>query len=126
MEPEQSENPEAATIGLAFARALVNGQFDIAYEMLAPSLRNKCQPEDLKSDYEQMTSYWDAPADHVEVTSVGETSDDWPEKDEKDSGWVFVAIDSNSGSWAWLEAADVRVVDVSGRKLIAEIVWGRP
>ena len=72
MEPEQSDNPEAATIGLAFARALVNGQFDIAYGMLAPSLRNKCQPEDLKSDYEQMTSYWDAPADHVEVTSVGE------------------------------------------------------
>jgi len=126
MEPNESENPEVAKIGLAFARALANGQFDIAYEMLAPSLRNKCQPKDLKSDYEQMTSYWDAPADHVEFKSVGESFDDWPEKGEKDLGWAFVAIASHSESGAFLEAVNVRVVDVSGRRLIAEIVWGRP
>lgn len=126
MELDESENPEAARIGLAFARALANGQFDVAHEMLAPSLRDKCQPKDLRSDYEQMTSYWDAPANHVEVSSAGESFDDWPEKDERDLGWAFVAIDSLTDEGCWLEAVWVRIVDVSGRRLIAEIVWGRP
>jgi hypothetical protein len=62
------ENPEVARIGLAFAHALAQGRYDAAYELLAPSLRDDLQPHDLKAHYDQMTSYWTAPADKVEVS----------------------------------------------------------
>jgi len=124
MEPTESENPEVANVGLMFARALTKGHFEAAFRMLAPSLRDDCQPEDLKALYEQMTSYWTAPADHVELSNV---VGDWPGKEEGDAGWAFVSVDSLSGQGgACLEQVCVRVVELSGQKLIAQIEWGRP
>src|SRR5690348_16802445 len=119
-----TEDFRAAEVAMSFARALAKGDFDAAYRLLAPSLRDDLSLSDLRSHYEQMTSYWNAPADSVELRSVDNEGVDWPGKDEHDMAWAFIAIDSLACSG--LEAINVRVVREAGRCFVGEIVWGRP
>ncbi|MDR3637004.1 MAG: hypothetical protein P4L84_24585 [Isosphaeraceae bacterium] len=101
-------------MALAFAKALARGDWSAAHSMLAPSLRGGWQPSDLKRAFGAMTSYWEKPANSVEL---GVT----------DSERAHVAIYSLS-EWAGTvqEAVDVRVINEDGRWLIDDIVWGRP
>jgi hypothetical protein len=110
-DPNQSP---AAKVALAFATRLVAGDFAAAHRLLAPELRDDMQPGDLKYHYTQMTVYWDAPADTIEVASI-------------DGDWAFVSIDSRPPDrGSCLEAVTLRIVEQAGQCLISEIVWGRP
>lgn len=118
MESGDRANSAPAKVGLAFAKAIVGGDYVLAHRMLARQLRDDLQPDDLKAHYEQMTSYWDAPADQIEVSYVDPPWASWPGKEESDVGWAYVSIDS--------EQVCVRVVIESGHHLIAQVEWGRP
>ena len=114
MKPQQPKDSEVARVGLAFAEALACGNWSAAHAMLATSLRDDCQPSDLQREFLEMTSYWDRPAESVELGIV-------------DSERVYVAIYSSSKHLGTVqEAVDVRVVHETGRWLIDHIVWGRP
>jgi hypothetical protein len=116
-----------AKVGLAFAKALVSGDYVGAHRLLARQLRNNLQPDDLKAHYEQMTSYFDRPVNRIEVSYVDPPGSTWPGKEESDLGWAYVSIDSiPPDAGACLEAVCVRVVFESGHRLIAQVEWGRP
>jgi len=127
MDSDDCENSAPAKVGLAFAKALVSGEYIAAHRMLARELRDDLQPDDLKSNYEQMTSYFDAPVNRIEVSHVDPPWASWPGKEASDVGWAYVSIDSiPPDAGACLEAICVRVVLESGRHLIAQVEWGRP
>ena len=114
MASQDSTSSEVARIGLAFAEALVRGDWSAAHAMLVPSLRDGWQPSDLHREFEAMTSYWDRTAESIEPGRA-------------DSDRVYVAIYSKSEDFGIVqEAVEVRVVQHTGRWLIDDIVWGRP
>jgi hypothetical protein len=126
MPDDEQDHTEAAQVALSFARALVDGQYDAARDLLDATLRAELQASDLRAEYELMTSYWPLPATRVEVAQVDLTPDPTRE-DGSDVGWVYVPIESHPpDDVACLEAVCVRVVRDSGRLRIAQVVWGRP
>jgi len=121
------ENSLPAKVGLAFAKALVSGDYLAAHQMLARELRDDLQPDGLKAQYEQMTSYFDAPVNRIKVSHVDPPWSSRPGKEESDVGWAYVSIDSiPPDAGACLEAVCVRVVLESGHYLIGQVEWGRP
>ena len=122
---QDAEQSPAAKFGLAFALALVSGDFDAAYQMLAPALRDYMQPADLKDEYSQMTSYWTAPAATTKIVSVDGPDAFGPGKEPHDIAWLFIAIDSLPPD-SFLEAVTVRVIEELEGLRIGQIVWGRP
>lgn len=111
-------------VALAFARALVAGEYTAAQALLASSVHGELKPSDLKAQYEQMTGYWAAPADDITLICVrGPT--EWDGKD--DVGWAVVAIYSHPPNDSVAqEAVSVRVTNEAGQLRISDIVWGRP
>jgi hypothetical protein len=114
MQPQDAHQSPAAKVAVAFATSLVAGDFENAHRMLVAELRDDMQPADLRSHYVQMTGYWDAPADTIELASI-------------DDEWAFVSIDSRPPDrGSCLEAVTLRMVEESAQFRIAEIIWGRP
>ena len=115
-EPEESKQ---GMVALAFARALVAGDYRGAHDMLASSLREQIPPPQLQAKYEAMIEYGDEPPDFVGVMGI---LDDWPTKQKEDVGWAYVAISGGTYS----EAVAVVVAQEGGQRVIREIEWGRP
>jgi hypothetical protein len=108
------------TIAVAFASALVAGDFDRAHAMLVPELRQRLTPEDLRGELQDMYSgYAKGPPKQTGQPTVQE---DWPDKRPGDLGWVYVGIIGDD----FVEAVSVTVANVNGQPLIREIEWGRP
>ena len=121
--PQQAPYGEQA---LAFANALVAGDFESAHRLLSPALRGEYPPARLRQEYEDMFSY----AGNTAATRVdlGSTMDDWPGKADAEVGWAYVSISGPNVviGGEWCEAVAVAFVDVDGRLLICDIQWGRP
>ena len=121
MEPD----PSIAEIGIAFARALVAGNYQAAYGLLSQPVQWELSADNLKASYEAMISYTNSPPDTIKVGQLfppGET-DGVPDG----LGWAFVDIDClHSPSDCWLECVGVLVAAEGSRHVIREIVWGRP
>jgi hypothetical protein len=124
IQPVDLEHSPVGKIGLAFANALASGDFESAHRMLVSSLRDDLQPHDLKAQYDEMTSYWTAPADKIELSLVSDANSDWRGKEVRGAGWAFVAI--NSLACSSLEGIYVVVMQEGGQNFIGDIVWGRP
>ncbi len=121
------ENSDVAEVGLSFAQLLVSGDYKAAHGLLNALLQKELLPSDLKANYDQMTSYWTATANKVEVDFVNPADSEWPGKGEGDIGWAFVSIDSrHRDDGDCLESIAVRVVCEAGCNRIAQVVWGRP
>ena len=118
--------PSPAGTGLAFAKALVAGDYASAHAMLSESLRGELSAGDLKAHYEQMLSYTNAPPDTIEVGQIFEPSD--RDGVANSLGWAMVNIDCVKPTSAdcWLEQVGVLVVSEGDRQAIQQIVWGRP
>ena len=119
--------PDAAITDLAltFARALVSGDFAAAHRLLTPELALETSADNLRGEYELMTSYWDGPPDTVQVGQVLPP----PESNGVPDGlaWVFVDIDRRNGpGGAELECVGVLIVAGSSALAISQLVWGRP
>src|SRR4051794_30474542 len=127
MVSDDLENSLPAKVGLAFAKALVSGDYLAAHQMLARELRDDLQPDDLKAHYEDMTSYFGAPVNRIKVSHVDPPGSSWPGKEASDVGWAYVSIYSfPADAGAYLEGVCVRVVLESGHHLIGQVEWGRP
>jgi hypothetical protein len=120
MQPELS----IADTGLAFARAIVAGDYAAAHSMLSEQLRREMSTDDLKANYDQMVSYTDSPPDTIEIGQLFEPFDSDGVADGL--GWVFVNVDCLHGpDGCWLESIGVLVVSEGPRQAIAQIMWGR-
>ena len=101
-------------VALAFAKALVSGDYSKAYSLIA--LPEKIN---LEQDFTEMIEYGEGPVNHIELMNE---MDSWPGKQQDDLGWVYVALSGENFS----EAVSVVVSKVKGAIKITEIEWGRP
>ena len=108
-------------VGLAFARALVAGEYEAAHAMLSSSLQATTSATQLQAEFERMIDYFNSPPGPVEVSA---TMDEWPDKQPADVGWVYVAIGDENKTES--EAVAVVVTQEQGKSVIREITWGRP
>src|ERR1044071_17527 len=120
-EMQEVNDTPASKLGLAFARAIVSGEFSVAHAMLSNALRQELRPQDLESHYNMMIEYGDGPPDHIEVIQV-DNMDGWKSKQKGDVGWAYVAICGDG----YNEAVSVVVAEEGSRDCIRLIEWGRP
>jgi hypothetical protein len=117
-----TQTTPASEVAVAFASALVAGDFVRANAMLAPPLRQILSPEKLhKKLYGMFDSYADGDPKDILFDEDGGVMD-WPPEFPNDLGSVYVGIMGDE----FLEAVTVTVADIDGGHLIREIVWGRP
>jgi hypothetical protein len=110
---------DSPTTALEFARALVARDFEKAFSLQAPSQKEKCGSECLKSAYCEMIFEGLGP---VLTTYIGTTMTDWPEKLSTDELWAYVVIEGADYS----EAITVVVENKGNVRSIREVEWGRP
>ena len=106
---------------VAFANALVKGEFTKAHQLLTPSLRNELSPDALRDELNAMIDYGDGPPKDIYFSSE-HSLDEWPAKEAGDVGWAYVGVTGDDFN----EAVRVVVADVDGVLLIRSIEWGRP
>ena len=106
-------------LALEFAKALVNGEFELAYSLLAESLKAEYSPASLQQTYQNMISYFLTPPDEVRVEAF---MDDWQSKQTSDIGWAYVSILSDGEA----EAVTVIVCQEQEHYAIRSIEWFRP
>ncbi len=115
---EACETPHGK-VALAFATALVKGDFVAAEAMLATAIDADGSPSDLQEVYGEMVEYFSTPPDFVHVEAV---MTDWPDKQPGDIGWAYTTIACDGEG----EAVTVIVCAENGEHLIRDIEWGRP
>lgn len=111
-----------ARVAVAFASALVNADFERARSFLAPALRASLTPRILRKNLFGMFEGYaigKPKSIHFDDEFVLDT---WPDKRPDDIGWVYVGIAGDD----FVEAVTVIVANVSGKKLIRNVEWGRP
>ena len=114
-----------SSVGLAFGQALVDEDFERAFQLLSPNLQRQCSPTELRKKLGEMLSY--APEDKpvravLDRELMASTNTDWPHKQPDDLGWVYVSILGEE----FVEAVTVTVAQINGKMLIRDIEWGRP
>jgi len=107
---------------VAFAWALVAGDFSRAHALLTPELRPQLSPALLREElYGMFTGYADGdPTDAL--FDEGGAMTEWPAKEPGDIGWAYVSIVGKN----FVEGVAVIVADVDGTPLIRNVEWGRP
>jgi hypothetical protein len=111
-----------AEVAVAFASALVAGDFDGAASMLASDLRRQLPPGSLREQFSAMfRGYAEGEPRAVHFDEEFQL-EEWPRKRPGDVGWAYVGIEGDD----FVEAVSVVVADVGGKLLIREVTWGRP
>jgi len=111
-----------AKVAVAFASALVDGDFERAHALLAPALQQQFTPDALRENFVDMFRGY-ARGNAKSVTFDEQFSfENWPAKLPGDLGWAYVGIIGDD----FVEGVAVTVADVEGRQLIRHIEWGRP
>lgn len=111
-----------AEVAVAFAQALVDGEFARAESLLAPELRRQLPQEALRENlYAMFRGYAEGEPQRVHFDEEFQM-ETWPRKLPGDVGWVYVGIEGDD----FVEAVSVVVADVEGTLLIREVKWGRP
>jgi hypothetical protein len=87
--------------------------------MLTPALRAAYSPDALAQAYSEMCGAESAAPTILEVVT---TLTEWPERQDGDVGWAYVAIAGHMYS----EAITCIVVGSPGNYQIRSIEWGRP
>ena len=105
---------------MAFAGALIRGDFQVAYEMLAAAGRAAYTPDSLEEQYSEMISYFTAPAEMFDELHIDTAS---PMMGSSDFGWAYVSIIDKDGD---IEAVSFFVCNEDGNIRIRELEWGRP
>ena len=102
-----------------FATALGAGEYQRAHAFLSSGLRSTMSLAKLEADYKAMVSHGSgAPTTVSAVTAMT----DWPDKQEGDLEWVYVAMANDTYS----EAVTVVVAQEKEDLVIRSIEWGRP
>jgi hypothetical protein len=109
-------------VAVAFATALVHGEFVEARHLLAPALRAQLSPASLQDAYYGMfTGYADG--EPYEIWYEGKNfTEEWPAKERGDIGRAYISVCGEN----FVEAVTLVVADVDGAPLIRDVAWGRP
>jgi hypothetical protein len=108
-------------VAIAFASALVDGNFAAAYALLSPSLQETLSSSSLRDSFLRMVSLHE-PEKPTGIHFDDFSMEDWPAKQSGDVGWAYVSICGDS----FVEAVTVVVYNLDGALLIRDIEWGRP
>jgi serine protease inhibitor len=117
--PHTDTNSPRGKAALAFAHALMDGDFTAAHNQLSASLKSSLSEETLKKSYEEMIGAYDSPPSLVDLTT---TMDVWPDKQQNDIGWAYVTIAGKD----WAEAVTVVIARENGSPVVRSLEWGRP
>ncbi len=109
-------------VALAFASALVNGDFTRAHSFLAPRLREQLPPNILRDEFYGMFRPYAAGEPKRLHYDEEFSMDDWPAKQPGDVGCAYVGIEGDD----FVEAVSVTVSDIGGALVIRKVDWGRP
>jgi hypothetical protein len=110
-------------LAVAFASALVDGDFARAREMLGPPLSESTSAADLREHFERMyRSYAEDDRPNRVWFDAQFSGEEWPAKRSGDVGWAYVAVQGDE----CVEAVTVTVAQSAGRVFIREVEWGRP
>jgi len=110
-------------LAVAFASALVDGDFARATEMLGPPLSETVSAADLNDSFDRMYRSYAEDDRPKRVWFDAEFSgEQWPAKQNGDVGWAYVAVQGEE----CVEAVTVTVAEKAGRLFIREVEWGRP
>jgi len=122
----ESEETRHGRLVLAFAQAVVTGDFEAAHGMLSSNLQLQTSSSKLRLELANMLSIYDELYHDQHVTDVQLISADdmaqWPTREAHDVGWAYVAISGVN----WSEAVAGIVEDSEGVDRIRELEWGRP
>lgn len=111
-----------AQVAVEFASGLVARDFVLAWELLAPPLREELTPERLRERlYGMFSEYTDGEPTAIHYDEAFSLAE-WPGKQPGDVGWAYVGILGED----FAEAVAVIVADVDGALLIREVEWGQP
>ncbi|HEY6169504.1 MAG TPA: hypothetical protein VI454_15795 [Verrucomicrobiae bacterium] len=108
-------------VAVQFGHAIAQGGFRAAHALLTEEARASHSPENLKQAVEKMIALGDGPITDVSLVS-GCILDDWPNKQEGDVGYVYVALDGDG----FCEAVTVTLAQEAGNIRIRKLEWGRP
>jgi hypothetical protein len=110
-------------LAVDFARALVDGDFARAKEMLGPPLSDSMSDADLRDHFDGMyRGYADDDRPSKVWFDPEFSGEDWPAICPGDLGWAYVAVQGEE----CVEAVTVFVAELKGRMFIRDIEWGRP
>jgi hypothetical protein len=111
-----------AEIAVAFASALVKGEWVGANALLASNLRDDLSPSLLREQFARMfRGYSEGVPTSIHFDEQF-TMEEWPDKQGGDAGWAYVSICGEN----FVEAVTVIVTDRDGPLLIRSVEWGRP
>ncbi len=109
-------------IAVAFASALVEGDFERAHGLLTPELQGRLPPPTLREElYAMFRGYADGEPTNIHYDEQFSMTE-WPAKQPRDIGWAYVSITGED----FVEAVTVVVAEVNGKLLVREVEWGRP
>jgi hypothetical protein len=104
-----------------FGRSIAQGDYATAHSLLTEGARAAHSPDDLKQAVEQMIAIGDGPITDVALVSEC-ILEDWPDKQESDVGYVYVALTGDG----FCEAVTVTLTREADKIRIRELEWGRP
>jgi hypothetical protein len=111
-----------AEVAVAFASALVDGDFVRAHQLLTPEVQRELTQEALRENlYAMFRGYSESEPTTIHFDENFQM-ENWPDKRPGDVGWAYVGILGDD----FVEAVTVIVADVEGKLLIRDIEWGRP
>ena len=102
-----------------FGELIAKADYKAAHGLLTKEAQQVYSSEDFKKSVEQMTDYWSGPIEEVLSDLILE---DWPAKQDKDIGMVYVSLIGDGVC----EAVTVTLADENGDIRIRYLEWGRP
>jgi len=110
-------------LAVAFATALVEGNFERAKGMLGSPLSESMTAADLKNRFDQMyRSYAEDDRPRRVSFDAQFSGQEWPAKHNGDVGWAYVTVLGDE----CVEAVTVTVAQSAGNLFIRDVEWGRP
>ena len=102
-----------------FGKLIAKADYRAAHGLLIKEAQQVYSPEDFKKSVEQMTDYWSGPIEEVISDLILE---DWPAKQDKDIGIVYVSLSGDGVC----EALTVTLAEENTDIRIRYLEWGRP
>ena len=104
-----------------FGRLIAQGDYAAAHSLLTEDARRVHSPANLKKAVEEMIAIGDGPITEVALMSEC-ILEDWPDKRERDVGYVYVALNGNG----FCEAVTLTLAREGDEIRIREVEWRRP
>ena len=115
----EAESSAVCEFGEDFAWSLVRGDWQGAHALLNKQLRGQLSPDDLCTEYTDMTDYAETAFTDV---AAQPPDNDMPHMEDSDIAWVCVAISSDDAC----EAVTLMVCQEDGALRVRDVEWGRP